>query len=71
MSLDFERGGDNCRIDYVSNELITAKETFELHLSAGILVPEEICNAERVLRRLNRIAESQIGSMSALEKIPA
>jgi hypothetical protein len=56
MPLDCERGGDKCIADYDSNELTSAKETFELHLSAGILVPEEICNAERVLRRLNRIA---------------
>jgi hypothetical protein len=68
MTLDFEL---ECRADYDSNDLTTARETFELYLSAGILFPEEIRNAERVLRRLNQIAGPQIWSMPASEKIPA
>jgi hypothetical protein len=37
---------------------------------AGILFPEEIRNAERILRHLNKIAVSQIISMPVSEKIP-
>jgi phage portal protein BeeE len=71
MSLDFELGGDKYRAEYDSNELSTAKETYEQYLSAGILFPEEVRNAERVLSRLKLNAVSQIWSMPASEKIPA
>lgn len=70
MFLDFELGGDNNIAEYDSGDLTTARETYEQYLSAGILFPEEVRNAERILRHLNKIAVSQIISMPASEKIP-
>lgn len=68
MSFDFELGGDKDRAEYKPSDLVTARETFYQYLSAGILFPEEIRNAERVLSRLKKIAVSQIMSMPASEK---
>jgi hypothetical protein len=70
MSLDFELGGDNDIVEYDSGDLVTARETYEQYLEAGILFPEEIRNAERILRRLKKLAVSQNVSITASEKIP-
>jgi hypothetical protein len=70
MSLDFELGGDNDIVEYDSGDLVTARETYEQYLEAGILFPEEIRNAERILRHLEKLAMSQKVSMTASEKIP-
>ena len=70
MYLDFELGGDNDIAEYDSGDLVTARETYEQYLAAGILFPEEIRNAERILRRLIKITLSQIISMPVSEKIP-
>ena len=59
MSLDFELGGDNDIVEYDSGDLVTARETYEQYLEAGILFPEEIRNAERILRLLNKITGSR------------
>jgi hypothetical protein len=71
MSLNFEISEDTGRAEYDAGDLTTARETYEQHLSAGILFPEEIRNAERVLRYLNKFSESPISPMPASEKIPA
>jgi len=70
MSLDVELGGDNDIVEYDSGDLVTARETYEQYLEAGILFPEEIRNAERILRRLKKLAVSQNVSITASEKIP-
>ena len=70
MSLDFELGGDNDIVEYDSGDLVTARETYEQYLEAGILFPEEIRNAERILRHLKQLAVSQKVYMPASEKIP-
>ena len=70
MSLDFELGGDNDIVEYDSGDVVLARETYEQYLEAGILFPEEIRNAERILRRLKKLAVSQNVSITASEKIP-
>jgi hypothetical protein len=55
MALDVELGGFDNGVQYDAGGLNTTREKFEQYLSAGILFPEEIRNAERILRHLNKI----------------
>ena len=70
MSLDFELGGFDNGAQYDASDLNTTREKFEQYLSAGILFPDEIRDAERILRHLKKLAKSQIVSTPASEKIP-
>jgi hypothetical protein len=70
MSLDVELGGFDNGAQDDSSDLNTTREKFEQYLSAGILFPDEIRNAERILRHLKKLAVSQIVSTPASEKIP-
>jgi hypothetical protein len=51
--------------------LTTARATYEQRLSAGILFPEEIRNAERMLRYFNKVAGASVILRPATEKVPA
>ena len=59
MSLDFELGGFDNGAQYDASDLNTTREKFEQYLSAGILFPDEIRDAERILRHLKKLAVSQ------------
>jgi hypothetical protein len=70
MPLDFELGEFDNGAEYDASDLNTTRDKYKQYQSAGILFHEEIRNAERILRHLNKIAVSQIISMPASEKIP-
>ena len=55
MLLDVELGGFDNGVQYDAGDLNTTREKFEQYLSAGILFPDEIRNAERILRHLKKI----------------
>ena len=57
MYLDFELGGFDNGAEYDASDLNTTREKFEQYLSAGILFPEEIRSAEKILRHLNKITD--------------
>jgi len=54
MSLDVEMDGFDNGVQYDAGDLNTTREKFEQYLSAGILFPDEIRNAKRIFRHLNR-----------------
>ena len=58
MKLDFELSGFDDGAEYDASDLNTTREKIEQYLSAGILFPEEIRNAERILRHLNKMTGS-------------
>ncbi|MGB5615458.1 MAG: hypothetical protein WBM78_01370 [Desulfobacterales bacterium] len=65
MKLDFELSGFDDVAEYDASDLNATREKIEQYLSAGILFPEEIRNAERILRHLNKMT----GSVAILEPI--
>ncbi|MGD8950838.1 MAG: hypothetical protein PVI34_07670 [Desulfobacterales bacterium] len=71
MKLDFELSGFDDDAEYDASDLNTTREKIEKHLSAGILFPEEIRNAERILRHLNKNTGSTGCLGSTTETIPA
>ena len=71
MNLDFDLGGDIDSAEFDANDLTTARATYEQHLSAGILFPEEIRNAERMLCCFNKVAGASVSLRPATEKVPA
>ena len=71
MNLYFDFGVDNDSAKKDANDLITSRETYEQYLSAGILFPEEIRKAERIMHYLNKIVGASASSRPASEKLPA
>lgn len=71
MHLDFDPGGDIDSAEHDANDLTTARATYEQYLWAGILFPEEIRNAERMLRYFNKVAGASVSLRPATEKVPA
>ncbi|MGA8282401.1 MAG: hypothetical protein WB853_16015 [Desulfobacterales bacterium] len=71
MHLDFDLDGDIDSAEHDANDLTTARATYEQYLSAGILFPEEIRNAERMLRYFNKIAGASVRLRPATETVPA
>ena len=71
MKLDFELSGFDDGAEYDTSDLSTTREKIEQYLSAGILFPEEIRSAERILRHLNKITGSTGSLGSTTETIPA
>jgi hypothetical protein len=71
MKLDFELSGFDVGAEYDASDLSTTREKIEQYLSAGILFPEEIRSAERILRHLNKITGSTGILGSTTETIPA
>ena len=59
MSLDFELGGFDNGAGYDASDLNTTREKFEQYLSAGILFPEKIRSAEKILRHLKKMSGSE------------
>jgi len=57
MNLDFESSGMDDGAPYGASDLNTTREKMEQYLSAGILFPEEIRNAERILRHLKKMSD--------------
>jgi hypothetical protein len=71
MNLDFELGGFDDGAEYDASDLNITREKIEQYLSAGILFPEEIRNAERNLRHLNKMTGSPTRLMATEETMPA
>jgi hypothetical protein len=71
MHLDFGLGGDIDSAEHDANDLTTARATYEQYLSAGILFPEEIRNAERMLRYFKKVAGTSVSLRPATETVPA
>jgi hypothetical protein len=55
MNWDVELSGMDEGAKYDASDLNTTRKGIEQYLSAGILFPEEIRNAEKILRHLNKI----------------
>jgi|GEM_PF-3203298 len=55
MNLDVELSVMDEGAKYGASDLKTTRKKIEQYLSAGILFPEEIRNAEKILRHLNKI----------------
>ncbi|MGD8971069.1 MAG: hypothetical protein PVG01_06645 [Desulfobacterales bacterium] len=58
MNLDFGMAGFCDVAEYDASDLSAAREKIEQYMSAGILSPKEIRNAERILRHLNKMTGS-------------
>jgi hypothetical protein len=71
MHLDFGLGGDIDSAEHDANDLTTARATYERCVSAGILFPEEIRNAERMLRYFKKVAGTSVSLRPATETVPA
>ncbi|MGB8333150.1 MAG: hypothetical protein WCE56_01515 [Desulfobacterales bacterium] len=71
MHLDFDLDGDIDSAEHDANDLTTARATYEQYLSAGILFPEEIHNAERMLHYFNKVAGASVRLRPATETVPA
>ena len=71
MHLDFGLDGDIDSAEHDANDLTTAKTTYEQYLWAGILFPEEIRNAERMLRYFNKVDGASVSLRPATETLPA
>ena len=57
MNSDLELAGFDNGAEYGASDLNTTREKIEQYLSAGILFPEEIRNAERILRHLKKMSD--------------
>ena len=57
MNLDVESSAMDDGAPYDASVLNTTREKTEQYLSAGILFPEEIRNAERILRHLKKMSD--------------
>jgi len=68
MNLDFELVGLDDGAEYDASDLNNAREKIDLYLSAGILFPKEIRNAERILRHLKKMS-GPIERLKATEEI--
>lgn len=71
MHLDFALGGDIDSAEHDANDLTTARATYEQYLAAGILFPEEIRNAEGMLRYCKKVAGASVSLRPAAETEPA
>jgi hypothetical protein len=71
MNLDLELVGLDDGAQYDASDLNTTREKIEQYLSAGILFPEEIRNAEQILRRLKKRSGSTERLKATEEIVPA
>lgn len=71
MNSDLELAGFNNGAEYGASDLNTTREKIKQYLSAGILFPEEIRSAEKILRHLNSMSGSPARLKSTEETIPA